>query len=218
MKCNKKYMALYAVTDRSWLGEQSLTQQVEQALSGGITCLQLREKALSTADFTAEALEIKALCKKYKVPFLINDNVAVALACGADGVHVGQQDMAVTQARASIGNEMMLGVSVQTVAQALQAEAEGADYLGVGAVFATSTKLDADHPTLETVQAICEAVSIPVVAIGGIGAENIDQLSGLGLDGVAVVSAIFGAKDIIEATRELRRRSDKLCIARRNEV
>ncbi len=210
MKCDKKFMHLYAVTDRSWLGEQTLMEQVEQALQGGVTCLQLREKTLEQEGFLAEAMEMKAICNTYHVPLIINDNIAVAISSGASGVHVGQKDMGVAEVRAIIGAEMILGVSAQTREQALQAEAEGADYLGVGAVFATSTKLDADHLSHETVRSICASVSIPVVAIGGITAQNIGELEGLGLDGVAVVSAIFAAKNITQSTRQLYSLSEKL--------
>lgn len=189
-------MLLYAVTDRSWLGEETLYDQVQEALEGGVTCLQLREKDLNNEDFLREALAIRDLCRSYDVPFIINDNVDIALACDADGVHVGQQDMAAGQARQKLGAEKILGVSVQTVAQAAEAAASGADYLGVGAVFTTATKPDADAVSFATLQEICNSVRIPVVAIGGISADNIMQLAGSGVDGVAVVSAIFAQADI----------------------
>ncbi len=203
MKCAKEYMRLYAVTDRTWLHGNTLYSQVESALKGGITCLQLREKDLPFDDFLNEALEIKSLCKDYGVPFFINDNVEVAIKCCADGIHVGQHDMTPSNVRSIIGNKMMLGVSAQTVAQALQAQAEGADCLGVGAMFNTSTKLDADSVSLQTLADICSTVSIPVVAIGGINKSNILQLSTTGVDGVALVSAIFAADNIEKECHEL---------------
>ena len=204
MKLDKRDMLLYAVTDRSWLGSRTLAEQVEEALRGGVTMIQLREKALEKEDFLKEALVIKGLCRKYNVPFVINDDVDIAVECGADGIHVGQSDMAAGMVRREIGPDMLLGVSTQTVEQALLAEKNGADYLGVGSVFTTSTKLDADSVTFDTLKAICAAVSIPVVAIGGIYADNILKLSGSGIDGVAVVSALFAQKDIEKATSELR--------------
>lgn len=203
MKCDKKAMLVYAVTDRSWVGKQTLMEQVEDCLKGGATCVQLREKELDEASFLQEAIEMQALCKQYDVPFIINDNVDIAIACKADGIHVGQKDMEASCVREKIGPDMILGVSARTVEQALLAEKNGADYLGVGAVFSTSTKLDAGSVSHETVKAICEAVSIPVVAIGGISKANLMQLAGTGVDGVAVVSAIFAAEDVRKATEEL---------------
>ena len=205
MKFSKKDLLLYAVTDRFWLGEQTLYEQVEEALKGGATFVQLREKALDDEAFLAEALEIQALCKKYNVPFVINDNVEIARKINADGVHVGQSDMEAGNVRAILGENKILGVSAQTVEQALLAEARGADYLGVGAVFHTGSKADADDVSHETLKAICQAVSIPVVAIGGIGKHNVLELSGSGICGIAVISAIFAAEDITSATAELKR-------------
>jgi thiamine-phosphate pyrophosphorylase len=213
MKCDKKTMLLYAVTDRAWVGKQTLYEQVECALKGGVTCVQLREKELDTEAFFTEAIDIKALCQSYHVPFIINDNVEVAIKCEADGIHVGQQDMEAGNVRELIGEGMILGVSVQTVEQAVLAEKTGADYLGVGSVFPTTTKLDADTVSHETLQAICDAVSIPVVAIGGIYKYNIMQLAGTGVDGVALVSAIFGVEDIENECRELRGLSEKMVTA-----
>jgi len=210
MRCNKETMLLYAVTDRYWTGRQTLMEQAEDALRGGVTCLQLREKELSDGDFLAEALEMKELCRKYNVPFIINDNVDVAIRCGADGIHVGQSDMEAGNVRALIGEDMILGVSAQTVEQALAAQAAGADYLGVGAVFSTSTKLDADSVSHKTLSEICRAVNIPVTAIGGITKENIMELAGTGIDGVALVSAIFAAEDIEKECRELRKLSSDM--------
>ncbi len=204
MKCEKETMLLYAVTDRTWTGAQTLYQQVECALKGGVTCVQLREKELPEAEFLAEAREIGALCRACGVPFIVNDSVEVALACGADGVHVGQSDMEAGAVRAAVGERMMIGVSVRTVEDALQAQRAGADYLGVGAVFATSTKLDAAAVSHQTLKDICAAVDIPVTAIGGISRDNILELSGTGIDGVALVSAIFGAEDIESRCRELK--------------
>lgn len=210
MKCDKKMMTLYAVTDRAWTGRQSLYEQVESALKGGVTCVQLREKNLDQAAFLAEAWEIRALCGAYGVPFLINDNVDVALQCGADGVHVGQADMAAGDVRRAVGSGMIVGVSAHSVAQALEAVRSGADYLGVGAVFATATKADASVLSRETLQEICRAVDVPVVAIGGINRDNLPELAGSGVDGVALVSAIFGAQDIEAACRSLRRLSEQM--------
>lgn len=210
MKCDKNMMLLYAVTDRAWLRDMTLYQQVECALKGGVTCVQLREKELSDEDFLAEAIEISALCKKYGVPFFINDNVEIAVKCKADGIHVGQEDMAATKVRELVGPDMMIGVSVHTVSEALEAVAAGADCLGVGAMFSTSTKADADVLPMDTLRDICAAVDVPVVAIGGIGKSNIDQLKGTGVDGVALVSAIFSAEDIESECRELRKLSEEM--------
>lgn len=203
MKFDKRSLLLYAVTDRAWLNGASLASQVESALRGGATFIQLREKAMPYDDFLREALCIKALCAQYNVPFVINDNVEVAVACDADGVHVGQSDMAAGNVRARLGGGKIIGVSAQTVEQALTAERNGVDYLGVGAVFPTSTKKDADAVSRETLKAICSAVSIPVIAIGGITRDNVQDLAGTGIAGVALVSAIFAAPDIQSATREL---------------
>lgn len=204
MKCDKEALLLYAVTARSWLGEQTLYEQVEEALKGGATFVQLREKKLDDAAFLAEAIELQALCRKYNVPLVINDNVEIARKMNADGVHVGQSDMEAGDVRSLLGEDKILGVSAQTVEQAILAEQRGADYLGVGAVFPTGSKADADDVSRETLKAICEAVSIPVVAIGGIGKHNVLELSGSGICGIAVISAIFAAKDIKSATAELK--------------
>ena len=203
-------MRLYAVTDRAWVRKQSLYEQVEAALKGGASCVQLREKELNGEDFLREALELSTLCKRYRVPFFINDNVDVAIRCHADGIHVGQEDMQAAQVRQRVGPDMMIGVSVHSVAEALEAVRNGADCLGAGAVFATSTKTDVQTMPRETLRAICQAVNIPVVAIGGINKENIAALSGTGVDGVALVSAIFGADDIEGACRELRALSEEM--------
>lgn len=204
MKCDKRYMLLYAVTDRAWTGEQTLYEQVEAALKGGVTCVQLREKELDETAFLQEAKDICALCHRYGVPFIVNDNVDVAIACQADGIHVGQEDMAAGKVRRRVGDAMLLGVSVHTVEEARRAVRNGADYLGLGAVFPTSTKTDVDQMTNETLRAICDAVDVPVVAIGGINRGNLLKLSGSGVDGVALVSAIFSAEDIEDTCRKLR--------------
>ena len=204
MKCDRKTMLLYAVTDRAWTGEKTLYEQVEAALKGGATCVQLREKDLPEEEFREEAFEIAELCRSYGVPFFVNDNVDIAIACHADGVHVGQEDMAAAKVRERVGDGMMIGVSAHSVEEALEAVSNGADCLGVGAMFSTSTKTDVDVLPKETLKAICDAVDVPVVAIGGIGKGNMRELAGTGVDGFALVSAIFGAEDIEEACRELR--------------
>lgn len=210
MRFDKKYAILYAVTDRAWIGKQNLYEQVESALKGGATCVQLREKNLDEELFLEEAIKIKSLCKKYGIPFLVNDNVDIAIKCEADGVHVGQEDTAVSKVRKLVGDKMIIGVSVQNINEALESIKNGADYLGVGAMFSTSTKLDANVIPFENLKSICNAVNIPVVAIGGIGKNNIMKLAGSGADGVALVSAIFGAKNIEEECRELRRLSEQI--------
>lgn len=204
MKCVKEDLLLYAVTDRTWLERDTLYNQVEKALKGGVTCIQLREKQLDRETFLKEAVEIRELCRKYQVPFVINDEVELALQAGADGVHVGQKDMEAGNARARLGSDKILGVSVQTVDQAIQAEQRGADYLGVGAMFPTASKEDATEVSFETLKAICQNVTIPVVAIGGISKNNIFKLSGSGICGIAVISAVFAQKDIKTAAEELK--------------
>lgn len=203
MKCKKRWMQLYAVTDRAWTGRQTLYEQVESALRGGATCVQLREKHLSEEEFLAEAIEMHTLCARYGVPLIINDRADIAVQSGAEGVHVGQKDRPARDVRRLIGEDRILGVSARTVEQALAAQEAGADYLGVGAVYGTSTKEDAVAVSHETVRRIREAVSIPIVAIGGITRDNLPGLSGCGVDGVALVSAIFGAGDIEAECREL---------------
>ena len=204
MRLDKKDMVLYAVTDRSWLEKQTLYEQVEEALRGGATMVQIREKELDEADFEDEAREIQKLCRKYQVPMIINDNVALAKRVDADGVHIGQSDMEMKNARELLGEDKIIGVTAKTIAQAKAAEAAGADYLGSGAVFGSSTKLDAKPMEHALFQEICESVAIPVVAIGGITADNVMQLKGRGMAGVAVVSGIFACKDIEAGTRRLR--------------
>ena len=210
MRCDKRHMLLYAVTDRAWTGKQTLYEQVEAALKGGVTCVQLREKELDETAFLQEAKELCALCRRYGVPFLVNDNVEIAIACGADGIHVGQEDLAAGEVRRRVGETMILGVSVHTVEEACQAVRDGADYLGLGAVFPTNTKTDVEQMPNETLRAICEAVDVPIVAIGGINRGNILRLAGSGVDGVALVSAIFSAEDIEGTCRELRAMSEEM--------
>ena len=210
MKCAEEYMRLYAVTDRAWVGGQTLYQQVESALKGGVTCVQLREKELDEEAFLKEAFELHDLCKKYNVPFFINDNVDIAIRCHAEGIHVGQEDMAAAQVRQRVGDEMMIGVSVHSVEEALEAVRHGADCLGVGAAFSTHTKADVDVLPEGMMKAICDAVDIPVVAIGGIHKENLLRLKGTGVNGVALVSAIFGAEDIEAECRELKALAEQL--------
>lgn len=210
MKCDKKSLLLYAVTDRRWLGSDTLPGQVEEAIKGGVTFVQLREKNLDEGQFLGEAKELQQLCRRYGVPFVINDNVEIAAAIGADGVHVGQSDMEAGDVRDRLGPDKIIGVSAQTVEQALLAEAQGADYLGVGAVFSTGSKADAVEVSHDTLGDICRAVKIPVIAIGGINQDNIGSLAGCGICGVAVISAIFGAGDIEEAARELKAAAGKM--------
>ena len=210
MVCRKENMLLYAVTDRAWTGRQSLIEQVECALKGGVTCVQLREKELDEAAFLEEAIQMKQLCARYGVPFIVNDNVEIAVKCGADGVHVGQSDREAGHVRQMVGEKMMIGVSARTVEEALAAQAAGADYLGVGAMFSTSTKLDAHVLSHQTLRDICAAVDIPVTAIGGINEENMMRLAGSGVDGVALVSAIFAAEDIEAACRRLKTLSEEM--------
>ena len=210
MNFDKHSLRLYAVTDRAWVGRQTLCQQVEAALQGGVTCVQLREKHLDRDTFLAEAKQICALCRRYGVPFIVNDDLDVALACGADGIHVGQDDMPAAEVRRRAGRRLIVGVSAHTPEEARLAEAAGADYLGAGAVFGSATKTDASLLTPAGLQAVCAAVHIPVVAIGGVNARNILQLQGSGAAGAAVVSGIFGAPDISAACRELRALADTM--------
>lgn len=210
MKADKSSLLLYAVTDRTWLKGRPLADAVEEALQAGVTFLQLREKDLDYHVFLQLAKKIKTITDKYNIPFVINDNVEIALACEADGVHVGQKDMEAGEVRKIIGPDKILGVSVQTAEQAVEAEQKGADYLGVGAVFSTSTKLDADVVSYKTLQEICTAVSIPVIAIGGINEDNVMQLAGTGIAGIAVVSAIFAQDDIAASVERLREAASRM--------
>ena len=223
---DKQYLALYGVTDRWWVKQklekagvpvtddalrEGLLEDTKAALEGGMTYVQMREKGdpMTEDELLTEALALKALCAEYGVPFVIDDDVELAVKCGADGVHVGQSDMACVEARKALGSAKVVGVSAQTVEQAIQAEKDGADYLGVGAVFPTGSKDDADDVSHDTVKAICEAVNIPVIAIGGISKNNVGQLAGLGLDGVAVISAIYASDDLKAATEDLKAKTVK---------
>lgn len=197
-------LLLYAVTDRAWVGRQTLLEQIEAALQGGATLVQLREKELETEAFVNEARQVLRLCRRYGVPLIINDRVDVALQSGADGVHVGQQDQPVHAVRQMAGGRLIIGATAKTVGQARLAQAQGADYLGVGALFPSPTKKDAVRITPQELRQICASVHIPAVAIGGIGPGNIGQLQGCGVQGVAVVSSLFGAKDIRLAAAQLK--------------
>ncbi len=210
MNLDKNSLLLYAVTDRSWLKGQTLAQQVEQALLGGATMVQLREKQLDLPHFRREALEIQALCRRYGAPFLINDNVDLALEIGADGVHVGQEDMEAGLVRQKLGPSKILGVSAHSPEEALRAQAAGADYLGAGAVFHTGTKTDVSTLSYDTLGDICAAVHIPVVAIGGINEDNILRLKGTGIAGAAVVSALFAQPDVQAAAQHMRTLAERV--------
>ena len=200
----RRAMALYAVTDRSWLREgETLADVCRNILEHGATFLQLREKEMDAESIQKEARELKELCAAFHVPFVVNDSVETALAVDADGVHVGQSDIQGRDIRALIGPDRILGMTARTVEEARAAEAAGADYIGSGAVFGSSTKKNAKNLPLETLRDICASVSIPVVAIGGIGKENIRELAGCGIAGAAVVSAVFGAEDPGRAAEEL---------------
>ena len=203
-------LRLYAVTDRSWVGEGTLLEQVEQALRGGVSFVQLREKQLDDAAFLAEAREMRALCAKYGVPFVVNDRVDIALAVDADGVHVGQEDTAVKEARRLLGPGKIVGATCKSVEQALRAVEEGADYIGSGAMFPSTAKPEAQGISFDELRAICAASRIPVVAIGGITEANLPSLAGTGIAGAALVSAIFAQKDIEAAARRLRALTEHL--------
>lgn len=211
MKLNKKDLLLYAVTDRTWLNNGELKDVVVEAIEGGTTFLQLREKELSFDEFVSEAKKIKKVTDKYKIPFVINDNIEVALAVEADGVHIGQGDEELIAVRNKLGKEKIIGVSVHNLEEAIKAEANGADYLGVGAMFVTRSKDDAIPVTMEVLKNICNEVSIPVVAIGGISKENIAELNGTNISGVAVISAIFAKENIKAASSELLELSKEVC-------
>lgn len=209
MKLSPSDLRLYAITDRRALpAGVTLAQAVEAALDGGVTCLQLREKTASAGEILTLARTLLPLCRARKVPLLINDRVDIALAAGADGVHLGQDDLPLPDARALLGPDRILGATAHTVEEALRAQAEGADYLGVGAMFPTGTKTDTVPTSADTLKAICAAVSIPVVAIGGVNAQNLPTLAGTGIAGAAVVSAIFSQSDLTAAARTLRTAAD----------
>jgi thiamine-phosphate diphosphorylase len=203
MNICKEDMRLYLVTDRTWLKGRQLTDQVEESLRAGVTLVQLREKDMPFHEFLKEAQRIKSLTRQYQVPFIINDNVEIAIASEADGVHLGQEDGDILQARERLGVHKIIGISVHNVEEALTAQKNGADYIGVGAVFPTNTKKDVNSLSLEMLKAICDAVTIPVVAIGGITKDNIMSLKGSGVDGVAVISAILAKEDIAVAAKEM---------------
>ena len=210
MNVDKNDLLLYAVTDRHWLNGRTLYSVVKESLDGGVTFLQLREKELDEVHFLEEAKELQQLCREYQVPFIVNDNVDIAIAMDADGVHVGQSDMEAGDVRAKLGSDKIIGVSAQTVEQAILAEKHGADYLGVGAVFPTGSKDDADDVSYETLKAICEAVSIPVIAIGGITQENVKELAGSGICGIAVISAIYAQQNIQKASEDLKKETQRM--------
>jgi len=210
LKLDKKSMLLYAITDRTWLNGKKLEDEVEKVLKAGATFLQLREKNTPFDEFLETAKNIKIIAKKYNVPFVINDNIEIAKEIDADGVHIGQSDMEAKRARDLLGNEKIIGISAGNLEEALKAEENGADYIGIGAVFHTDTKKDATDMTMDEMRKIAAAVHIPVVAIGGINAGNIMELKGTGVDGVAVISAIFADDDVFEATRNLLKLSSEM--------
>ena len=203
-------LLLYAVTDRTWEGPLTLEEQLEEAIKAGVTLVQLREKDLGYDDFIKSSKQIKAITDRYHIPLIINDNVEVALSIDADGVHIGQEDLEAGHVRKLLGPDKILGVTAKTVEQALQAQEQGADYLGSGAVFGSQTKLNTRPMSKETLQSITKAVSIPVVAIGGINQENIMELAGTGVAGAAVVSGIFASKDIEKTVKTLRHYAEKI--------
>ena len=211
MKFSEDMLLLYAVTDRAWTGRLTLYQQVELALQGGVTMVQLREKNSSETEIIAQAKELLELCRSYNVPLIINDNADIALKVGADGVHVGIEDAPVAEIRKKAGSDFIIGATAKTAQQAQAAQAAGADYLGVGAVFPSPTKQNAIRITTEQLKEICTGVNIPAVAIGGIGLQNMNELAGGGMKGFAVVSAIFGAEDIKTAAEKLKEKAKELC-------
>ncbi len=204
MNFTAKNLLLYAVTDRAWVGRQTLLEQIEDALRGGVTLVQLREKDLPQPDFIREAAQVTALCHRYGVPLIVNDSLEVALKSGADGVHVGIEDQPVAEIRRRVGKDWIIGATAKTVEQARAAQAAGADYLGVGAVFPSPTKKNAIRITTQQLREICSSVAIPCVAIGGISRENLPTLAGGGMAGFALVSAIFSQPDIAAACRDLK--------------
>lgn len=214
MRISKDDMLLYAVTDSRWKGDRTLLNQIEDALKGGVTIVQLREKDLSPEEFFEEAKEAAKLCHKYGVKLIINDNVDIALRSGADGVHVGQSDMPAAKAREILGDDFIIGTSARTVEAALEAQRQGADYLGVGACFDTSTKNDAKTIGVETLKSISDAVDIPIVGIGGITKDNMIELKGSGISGFALVSAIFKAENIEKECIELKKIAEECVFAR----
>ena len=207
MKLSKDDLLLYAITDRRNLDKKMFFEKIEEALQGGVTILQLREKELDEDSFINEAIEVKNICRKHGVPLIINDNVNVALKSGADGVHVGIEDMPIDEIRRTVPDSFIIGATCKTVEQAQSAERLGADYMGVGAVFPSPTKKNAVRITREQLKEICASVSIPAVAIGGISLENVDELKGGGMSGIAVVSAVFSADDIQKAASLLKEKA-----------
>jgi len=203
LKLNNKSLLLYAITDRTWLNEKTLSEAVEEAILGGATFIQLREKKLCYEEFLNTAKEIKSVTDKYNIPFVINDNVDIAVQIDADGAHIGQSDEEIKTVREKLGYNKIIGLSARTVEEAVQAEKSGADYIGVGAVFNTSTKLDANTVSIDTLKEICKSVKIPVVAIGGISKDNVLKLVGTGISGISVVSAVFAQDNIKNASAEL---------------
>ena len=203
MKINKETLLLYAVTDRSWLGNRELADEVEEVIKAGVTLLQLRDKELPIKDLIREAQRIRNITRRYRIPLIINDKVEAAIASDADGVHLGQEDDDIRYIRRLLGRDKIIGITAHNVEEAVRAEQGGADYIGVGAVFGSHTKKDAKPLTVEQLKEICSSVSIPVTAIGGITRDNIMQLAGTGVDGVAVISAIFARSDKTKATLEL---------------
>ena len=214
---DRKNLQLYAITDRHWLNGRTLYSVVKESLEGGVTFLQLREKELDEEHFLEEARELQKLCREYQVPFVINDNVDIAVAINADGVHVGQSDMEAGDVRAKLGPDKIIGVTAKTVEQAVLAQERGADYLGVGAVFHTDSKADAKEISFDTLKDICKAVSIPVIAIGGITEENVKELAGTGICGVAVISAIYAQSDIKKAAENLKNEICRMLAAETTE-
>ncbi len=200
---NKNRCILYAITDRTWLNGRSLEDVVEQSLMGGVDMVQLREKNLDFNSFLESAIKIKKLTEKYNVPLIINDNIEVCRQSNADGVHIGQGDTPLSKAREILGKDKIIGVTAKTIQQALEAQLNGADYLGVGAMFGSTTKKDAIPLTFQQLADIRKSVTIPIVAIGGINANNIDKFANTNVDGIAVVSAIYGQTDIKSATENL---------------
>ncbi|AGN27033.1 thiamine phosphate synthase [Candidatus Methanomassiliicoccus intestinalis] len=209
MKFTKESLKLYVITDRSWIGNRSMSEEVEKTLKAGATCLQIREKNISYDEYVSKSIELRKICNKYNVPFIVNDNIEVALASGADGVHVGQNDILNKNVRSIIGSDKILGISVNSIELAIAAEKAGADYIGVGSIQLSPTKGESKILSTEYVNEICNSVSIPVVAIGGINEQNIPILKGIGIAGVAVISAVFGKEDVAEATYKLRKLVDE---------
>lgn len=213
MRFHKNMLLLYAITDQAFTGEKNLLQQIEEALASGVTFLQLREKIMDKQEFLKEAMAVRKLTRQFGVPFIINDDVEIAIACDADGVHVGQEDLTAAEVRRRIGPDRILGVTAKTTEQAVKAWKDGADYLGSGAVFPSPTKKNAIGITMDQLTAICSSVPIPVTAIGGITYENVSLLQGTGIAGISVVSGIFGQSDIPAAVRALKEEIRKVVVS-----